>query len=61
MVEFICYKDVDYCNGCEHKQCDIAHNCPLGGDLANNCAGCDCSIDYRYDPKTGECVRRLNS
>ena len=58
MVEFICYKDADYCDDCEHKQCDTAHRCPLGGDLANDCADCSCNTDYQYDPKTGECIRR---
>ena len=40
---------------------DTRYSCPLGGDLAHNCAGCDFSIDHQYDPKTGECVRRQNN
>ena len=33
-------------------------DCPLGGDVANDCEGCVHSLEYRYDPKTGECVLR---
>jgi len=58
MVDNICYKDVGYCDKCKHKKCDIAHSCPLGGDLANECADCPDSADYKYDTKTRECVRR---
>ena len=30
--------------------------CPLGGDITNNCADCIYSDDYEY--KNGECIRR---
>jgi hypothetical protein len=61
LAKYICYKDADYCNECKHKKCDIADSCPLGGDIANDCAGCAESADFHYDPKTGECVRRVQS
>lgn len=35
-----------------------AGECPLGGDVANDCDGCAYSGDYHYDPKSGECLLR---
>ena len=32
------------------------NDCPLGGDISNNCADCDCSREYRF--ANGECVKR---
>lgn len=32
--------------------------CPLGGDIADDCADCAYACDYHYDPASGECVRR---
>lgn len=33
-------------------------DCPLGGDVKDDCAGCIYSGEYHYDKKTGECVKR---
>ena len=35
--------------------------CPLGGDLANNCADCFYNVDYYFDKETGECLRRSDN
>lgn len=43
---------------CFAAQDEKNNECPLGGDLADNCADCAYSGDYRYDPITGDCVRR---
>ena len=32
--------------------------CPLGGDIADDCADCPYAVDYHYDYKTGDCLRR---
>jgi len=32
--------------------------CSFGGDIANDCKDCAYGIDYHYDSKTDECVRR---
>ena len=32
--------------------------CPQGGDESDYCADCPYAADYRYDEKTGDCVRR---
>ncbi len=32
--------------------------CPYGGDVADDCAGCAEGGDYHFDEKTGECVKR---
>lgn len=34
----------------------IDDDCPLGGDIANDCADCAYSCDYHYED--GECVAR---
>lgn len=35
------------------------HNeCPHGGDINNECEDCDYAGDYKFDPKTSECIRR---
>lgn len=34
------------------------NDCPLGGDITNDCADCFYSWEYHYDPQTGECVLR---
>ena len=34
--------------------------CPLGGDISNDCADCFYGGEYHYDNKTGECVLREN-
>jgi len=33
-----------------------ANECPLGGDITNDCADCVYSVDYCYSD--GECIRR---
>lgn len=36
----------------------MEHDCPLGGDIANDCDGCANNIDYHYDRDSGRCVSR---
>lgn len=36
----------------------IEEECPLGGDIQNNCAGCVYNSDYKYDPIIKDCVRK---
>jgi hypothetical protein len=33
-------------------------SCSFGGEVANDCEGCVYSVDYHYNPKTGECEKR---
>jgi hypothetical protein len=37
---------------------ELINDCPLGGDINNDCADCPDSIDYRYDSETGLCIER---
>jgi hypothetical protein len=56
----------DDCAACEKRQNITEHEqrleaekdggCPLGGDIANDCAGCAYAWEYHY--VGGECVRR---
>ena len=56
----------EHCIPCQKGNCEICgpgededtNDCPLGGDVANDCDGCAYSGDYYYDEKSGECVRR---
>lgn len=47
----------DVCPMCGNSPCTCGDECPLGGDLNNDCADCDYRADYHYDHKTGDCVR----
>lgn len=33
-------------------------NCPKGGDVTNDCAGCVYSGDFHYDAKLDDCIKR---
>lgn len=35
-----------------------AHECPLGGDIENDCADCAYAGDYHYDYEKRDCVLR---
>ena len=37
---------------------DLKHECPLGGDINNNCDGCFYSGEYYYDYDIEDCIRR---
>lgn len=39
-------------------QSQLVYACPKGGDTENDCADCVYAGDFRFDAKTGECVRR---
>ena len=50
---------VAYC--CDYDfdaQPEFDVQCPLDGDVTNDCADCVYSADFHFDPETGECVRR---
>jgi len=32
--------------------------CEFGGDISEDCKDCVDGVDYHYDKKTGECVKR---
>ena len=34
------------------------HDCPFGGDIANDCADCVYSVDYHYDYDEEDCIAR---
>ena len=34
------------------------HDCPQGGDIANDCNGCPYNIEYHYSPIERDCVLR---
>jgi hypothetical protein len=36
----------------------LTDECPFGGDVVNDCEGCDSSVEYHYNG-LGECVQRL--
>ena len=36
----------------------MEHDCPLGGDITNDCDGCAYTIYYHYDRDSGQCVSR---
>lgn len=40
----------------EEDEEDEEDDCPLGGDITNDCEGCPCSGDYHF--YNGECVAR---
>lgn len=53
-LEYISDSDEIDVDNCDFKVDD----CPLGGDISNDCEGCAYSGDYHYDHTVGECVRR---
>jgi len=42
----------------EHISDAGEHECPLGGDISDDCTDCVYAGDYCYDSKTGDCIRR---
>jgi len=36
----------------------VKDECPLGGDVANDCADCVYTPEYHYNKETGECEQR---
>lgn len=47
----------DVCPVCGNNPCTCGDECPLGGDLNNDCADCFYRADYHYDKETGDCLR----
>ena len=44
------------CLDCEDLEDCYENECPLGGDISNDCADCAYACDYHF--VDGECVRR---
>lgn len=44
------------CLDCEDLEDCYGNECPLGGDISNDCADCAYACDYHF--VDGECVRR---